>query len=98
MRLTSKARTCLLILRRSRLDAWALIQIKTEARFGMSLHWLSLRRLLTRRLDLQRTRPVSADLAAYGNYFLDPRAIPDRSIAFSIGVGEDIAFDRVLLD
>jgi FkbM family methyltransferase len=98
MSLVSKARTFLFVARRSPLQAWDLIQVKLEARFGLALHRLSRRRRMTRRFELQRTQPLSADLVAYGNYYLDPGRIPDRPVAFSVGVGEDLAFDRELLD
>ena len=98
MSIRSKARTFLFILRRSPLEAWDLLQIKAERALGISLHGLSLRRRLTRRFELRRTRPLSPALVAYGNYFLDPSLVPDRPTVFSVGVGEDIAFDLALLD
>lgn len=98
MRLVSKLKTFGFLLRSNPRHAWDLLQLKAEARLGLSLHGVSLKRLLTRRFELRRTSKPSAAHVAYGNYLLDASRIGPRPVVFSIGVGEDIAFDQALLD
>lgn len=98
MSIIRKAQTFLSLLAKSPLNAWDVIQLKLEARVGRSLHFLSGRRRSTRRFELANTAEVPADFRAYGNYVLDPRAIGERPVVFSAGVGEFIDFDLALLE
>ena len=98
MGIAGKVRTLARIARRNPLEAWDLMLLRSERALGVSLHGLSRRRRMTRRFELANSEPVNGRLRAYGNYYLDPTALPDRPIVFSIGVGDDISFDRALLD
>ncbi|MGQ0559079.1 MAG: FkbM family methyltransferase [Sphingosinicella sp.] len=98
MKLLRKASTFLFMLRRRPKQAIELLQLRTEGRLGISLHFLSPRRALTRRFELRNTRQPAPGLVPYGNYLLDPELLGPRPVVFSLGVGQFIDFDRALLD
>jgi FkbM family methyltransferase len=97
MNFRSKLRTFWVLLRARPLQLWELIQIRLEHRLGFSLYLLSLRRTATRIVELRNTNPVSPALKPYGNYYLDPKLLGARPLVFSLGVGQDTAFDEALL-
>lgn len=78
--------------------AWDLLQIRAETVLGMSLHNLSLRRILTYRFERRNTRALDDSFTAYSNYFLRPDLIPPSPIVFSAGVGQDVSFDLALIE
>jgi FkbM family methyltransferase len=41
---------------------------------------------------------LSDRFVPYGNYFLEPSLLGKRPVVFSVGVGQDITFDRALLE
>lgn len=98
MNFVRSLKTFLFILRRRPARAWEELQIRLERKLGISLYFLSLRRWATYLFEKSRTSPVSSDLRSYGNYFLDPQLVPEEPVVFSLGVGQDISFDRALLE
>jgi FkbM family methyltransferase len=97
MNITRKLRTFFFILRSRPAYAWELLQIRTERKVGIPLYFLSLRRLSTRVFELLNTSKVPPTLQAYGNYYLDPTRLSAHPVVFSLGVGQDIAFDQAML-
>jgi FkbM family methyltransferase len=97
MNLLRSARTFVRIARQNPRQAWELSQLRLEKRFGITLHWLDPLRRAVRSYEVANTHLVGPELTAYGNYYLDPRRLPARLTVFSIGVGEDLDFDRALI-
>ena len=97
MKLLRSARTFVRIARHNPRQAWDLSQLRFEKRFGITLHWLDPLRCAVRSYEVANTHLVGPGLTAYGNYYLDPRRLPAHPTVFSIGVGEDIDFDRALI-
>lgn len=97
MSLLRSARTFVRIASQNPRQAWELSQLRLEKRFGITLHWLDPLRRAVRSYEVANTHLVGPELTAYGNYYLDHRRLPARPTVFSIGVGEDLDFDRALL-
>lgn len=98
MNLLRSTRTFVRITRKNPRQAWELSQLRLEKRFGITLHWLDPMRRAVRSYEVANTHLVGPELTAYGNYYLDPRRLPARPTVFSIGVGEDLDFDRALIN
>jgi FkbM family methyltransferase len=98
MNITRKARTFFFIATRRPAQAWELLQIRAERRTGLTFFFLSARRSITYAYELFRTSAVNRELHRYGNYYLAPAFIPEHPVAFSLGVGQDIDFDRALFE
>ncbi len=98
MSVARKLRTLFFIAKRRPAQAWELLQIRAERKVGVSLFFLSARRSITHAFEALRTKKVSTELRQYGNYFLAAAAIPPHPVVFSLGVGQDISFDRALMD
>lgn len=97
MNLFRSFRTFARIARQNPRLAWDLSQLRLEKYFGFTLHWIDPLRRAVRSYEVANTHLGGPELIPYGNYYLDPRRLPARPIVFSIGVGEDIDFDRALI-
>lgn len=98
MNLQKKVKKFVLLLRRRPAQAWDLLQIRAESILGVSLHYLSLRRMLTYRFERRNTEALDEAFSAYSNYFLRSDLLPPHPIVFSAGVGQDASFDLELID
>lgn len=98
MNVMKKLKTFGFIFRKKPAQAMELLQIRLERKFGVPLYFLSSRRLATRLFELFKTAPLSNAFVPYGNYFLVPSLLGKHPVVFSVGVGQDITFDKALLE
>jgi FkbM family methyltransferase len=98
MSLFRSFRTFIRIARQNPRSAWELSQLRLEKRLGVTLHWIDPLRRAVRRYEVANTEPLGPELIAVGNYYLDASRLSSHSTVFSIGIGEDIDFDKALID
>ena len=78
--------------------AFEISQSRLEKYLKFSVYLVDPLRRRTYSFELKNTDKPSADLIAYGNYFLIGNNIPDNPIVFSLGIGEDTRFDEAIVD